>query len=65
MSLADDDLRDLLWCMGLTPIEIEVHLANPYTRALLETYMEAISKRIAQRLAQSLIEQLFPEGTQA
>lgn len=45
----------------MSPIEIEGHLADAYTRALLEVYLQSLQKHVAARLAQTLVERLFPD----
>lgn len=61
MTITDDDLRELFWRMGMSPAEIEVHLANSYAKAYTKVFLETLNRKIAERLAQGLIKQLFPE----
>lgn len=60
-TATDDDLRDLLWCMGHSPTEIEAHMANPYTRAYLKVFIDEFNQHVARLVAQRIAEKLFPE----
>lgn len=61
-TTTDNDLRDLLWRAGLSPGEIETHMANPYARVYAKLFLDELHRRIAERLAERLIERMFPEG---
>lgn len=60
-TTTDDDLRDLLWRAGYSPGEIEVHLANPYTKAYLKVFLDVFNQKAAELIAERLAEKLFPE----
>lgn len=60
-TITDDDLRDLLWRMGMSPVEIEAHLTNSYATAYAKAFLETLHRKFAERLAQELIKKLYPE----
>lgn len=62
MTTTDDDLRDLFWRMGMSPAEIEFHLANPYVTTYAKSVLDIVNQVLARRIALRLIEMLFPKA---